>query len=135
MDTNPVIPVMNVATRTEMGGQLNLKFVRAPIRDHDSRLDMILSYLAGKGWVKRAVIARHFGLPDRTLRSLKQAARGQIISNSEQGYKLAAEATREELWHAREEAGSRVRELKAYMIGIDRMIHKLWPDEPRETNQ
>jgi hypothetical protein len=96
---------------------------RETVPPGDPRVGELLRFLRGRGWVKRAAIASALGWPEREVGRVKASARGKIISESSRGYKLALDATVDELWHARNEAASRIRELQAYIVGVDRVIH------------
>lgn len=91
----------------------------------DVRIERLIELLRGQGWVKREHLARALGVPDRTMRKIKEASEGLVISNSEQGYKLITEATLEEIAHARAEWCKRKEAAERAIANIDRIRHRM----------
>ena len=61
----------------------------------DPRIEQLVNYLSGRGWVKRAVAFAAIGVEDRVGRILKSLSGGRIIS-SYKGYRLTVDATEQE---------------------------------------
>ena len=93
------------------------------IAPDDPRIERMIEFLRGRGWVKRNIVAQVLELDDRLMRALKAESGGMIISNSQLGYKLTLDATAEEVTHAVNEIASRVRQLDQYRIDIERVWH------------
>jgi len=102
----------------------------APVVDaEDQRIDVIVTIMRGKGWVHREYVleclhARGYALSDRTMRALKEAAGGLIISNSQDGWKLATEATVGELDRAASEFFFRARTIAKSCAAIMKFRHR-----------
>ena len=93
----------------------------------DPRIDQLLAYLKGRGWVKRGEIAAAFGWDDRLMREIKSQTGGLVISSSGKigiGYKLTLESTPEEIAHALSERRSRIKELMQEVIDIEKLYHE-----------
>lgn len=104
-----------------------------PIAPGDVRIERLIELLRGRGWVKREHLARALGVPDRTMRKIKEASEGLVISNSEQGYKLITEASLEEIAHARAEWVKRKEAAERAITNLDRIRHRMLFPQP--TNQ
>jgi len=61
----------------------------------DPRIEKLVSYLAGKGWVMRGIAFAVIEVENRIGRQLKALSGGRIIS-SYRGYKLTVDATPKE---------------------------------------
>ena len=95
----------------------------AKIAPSDPRIDAMLAYLRGKGWVKRDQVFAAIGVSDRVGRALKAECGGLIISDSQKGYRHILDATPNEFHHAANEIRSRVRELQSYLVEMERIYH------------
>ena len=60
--------------------------------------DQLQRALAGRGWVTRAVLAGQLGVSERAIRDASNASGGAILAGND-GLKLTAEATRDEVNH------------------------------------
>jgi hypothetical protein len=87
-------------------------------------LELLISYLRGRGWRTARDIAAHPELRfvDRYTRTLAEHSAGAIIG-SDQGYKLTAEASPEELneWKGRYQ--SQIRRMTERLISTERAWH------------
>ena len=70
----------------------------------------IVSYLSDGKWRKKDEIVNATGINERTIRHIANET-GDIISNSQQGYKLASMATDEEKQHQINDLYSRIRSM------------------------
>lgn len=92
-------------------------------------ISILVSILHGKGWVKSnrlTHLVQQHGLKwsDRKIRAIAHASKGHIISG-QKGYKLTAEATRDEIEHAANwlrhqarEMNARADEIKNILTGV-----------------
>lgn len=97
--------------------QLELSMRKGPKRPDPSEL---VAFLRGKGWMKADRIAQLTGWNDRDIRDLASASDDVISSPGRAGYKLLAEATREEYDRYRNGRRSQAREMIAKVIRTDR---------------
>lgn len=100
-----------------MAEQLELKMRKGPARPNPAEL---VAFLQGKGWMKADQIAGQTGWDDRFIRDLASASDDIISSPGRAGYKLLAEATREEYERYRNGRRSQAREMIAKVIRTDR---------------
>lgn len=59
-------------------------------------VENFVEHLAGKGWVFARELRAQLGLNDRHVRALAEGSKGRVLSG-QQGYRLTAEATKDEL--------------------------------------
>jgi len=93
------------------------------VTENDARIDAMLAFLRGKGWVKRDVVFAHIGVSDRVGRALKAASGGLVISDSQHGYKHILDAAPDEFRHAENEIRSRIDELTSYLESMQHVFH------------
>lgn len=79
----------------------------AQVRQED--IDLVMVALRHGKWIKGRQIAKYFKIPNRKIRAVAEAT-GDIISGPK-GYRLAAEATDEEIRHAYNDLMSRSRRI------------------------
>lgn len=98
---------MNGNARSQWGNNMvtQLDLFARPERESSEHLARrIVAHLAGRGWLTAAQIVTALGLPEgesgkRQVRAAAEASGGELISGQD-GYKLTAEATPDELHHA-----------------------------------
>lgn len=95
------------------------------IEPNDERIEQMIHALRGSGWTKRHVLRAKLGWHDRVMRAVKAASGGRIISTSDQGYCLAAEADRVGFSAAISQARSRLKSEAANIRDMLREFHKL----------
>lgn len=84
----------------------------------------VVAYLRGKGWKSCRTIQGALGFKsDRTVREIAESSRGAIISG-QQGYRLTAEATGEEIYHASHWLRSQARKMMERSIEIEQAGHR-----------
>ena len=93
------------------------------VTENDARIDAMLAYLRGKGWVKRDVVFAAIKVSDRVGRALKAASGGLVISDSQHGYKHILDADPAEFKHAENEIRSRIDELTSYLESMQHVFH------------
>jgi hypothetical protein len=91
----------------------------------DPRIAQMISALRGEGWMKRHVLRARLGWNDRVMRAVKAASGGRIISTSELGYCLAAEASREDFAIALGQMRSRIKQQGRFYIDMLREFHRV----------
>lgn len=82
----------------------------------------LIEALRGRGWMRAADLARALRANDRRIRQLANLAAGRVISG-QQGYKLTAEATMEEIDRASAWLRSQAKEMTHRALQIDRVYH------------
>jgi|GEM_PF-6616349 len=90
------------------------------VTENDARIDKMLLYLRGRGWIKRETVFQAIGVSDRIGRALKAASGGLVISDSQKGYCHLMDCTPDEFRHAANEIRSRVRELQSYLDDMEK---------------
>lgn len=70
-----------------------------------SDVEAFVEHLAGRGWILARLLLAELQVNRRHLRALAEASKGRVISGN-QGYKLTAEASREELQQANQRLSS-----------------------------
>ena len=78
--------------------------------------------LRGQGWVPARKICLWLNLSDRTIRAYAEQSEGEIISG-QNGYKLADEATIDEINHASNWLISQAKKMLGRGIAIKRKAH------------
>ena len=87
-----------------------------------SDIQLLSHWLLGRGWQKAAVIQRALGWTDRKIRAVANESRGEVISG-QRGYRLAAEATRDELQHAANWLRHQSKAMCLRAIAIENYLH------------
>lgn len=95
------------------------------IEPNDPRIEQMITHLRGRGWIKRHTLREELGWHDRVMRAVKAASGGRIISTTEHGYCLAAEANRVSFSAAIAQARSRLRSEAANVRDMLREFRKL----------
>ena len=93
------------------------------VTDADPRIDAMLAFLRGRGWVNRTVVFHAIGVSDRGGRALKAASGGLVISDSQHGYKHILDAAPDEFRHAENEIRSRIEELEKYLRNMQHVFN------------
>ena len=105
--------------------QLTFDDVQSPgpkVAPDDYKLDMLVSWLDGRGWQTAADLRERFGWSDRTCRALAAASGGLVISG-QKGYALLTGCTPEEINHAASWLESQAKQMLTRAIEIRRLYH------------
>ena len=107
--------------------KLKLKLHRdgPTIEPGDPRIEEMITELRGKGWNKRRILRAQLGWDDRTMRAVKAASAGRIISTTSGGYCLAAEADRNSFSTAISQARSRIKQEAITLRNMLVEFHKI----------
>ncbi|MGA3169448.1 MAG: hypothetical protein ABSE62_00390 [Chthoniobacteraceae bacterium] len=109
--------------------QLDIEPRKPAVHADPADIDLLCAWLTGRGWVRAAAIESHFpewrSNDHRYVRAIASQCGGRILSfPGSPGYRLAVEATIDELWHARNVFTRAGVEADARKLEIDTLIHR-----------
>jgi len=91
-----------------------IRHAKPKVDRRDPRIEQMVNWLRGRGWITRALVFQVLGVADRQGRILKSLSRGRIISGNN-GYRLTVEATDAEWKDFETEALEEIETLTKYL--------------------
>lgn len=106
-----------------MTENLELDFKHQPPKTSGDEVEAVCAFLAGKGWMKAAVIEAEIEISDRRMRRIAEKSDGRILSG-QKGYRLLDGATPiEEADHAANWLISQGRNMIRRGVAVRRRYH------------